>query len=524
MDEMSDQGYEDGPRGNDPTSMGTPAFTQGVTPPEGMPRPMPMPLSMPPFGPELPSGHLGAVGQDPVSDPTLDEVRAVGPDPRIPGTALPGAGGAPPSGGQPPYLPPYGYGWSPGGLPPQGGGGQPPNSSSRNHRAFAALGVVALLAGGLGAGLGIAFAGTGNATGAPSGSSSVSTPPSSSGGGSLSSTGASASVSAIASSVEPSVVDIRTTVASPEGESEAAAGTGMIITPSGEVLTNNHVVENAMTIRVNIAGRSGSYPAKVLAVNPTKDVALLKIEGVSNLPTTDLGNSSTVTVGSPVVAVGNALGLGGTPTVVSGQVSALGRTINATDPGLTSETLHGMIQTTAPIEPGDSGGPLLSTSDKVIGMDTAAETTDTGATVGFSIPINEARTIVREMQHHDAVGGIILGESPFLGVYELESGSASSSPGLGSPFSGLPGSGTSGTTTTVSGVTIGGVVGSSPAERSGLQGGDVITSIDGQSTPSWTALEKAIESKKAGEAVTVSYVGAGGTAQTATITLAALPK
>lgn len=524
MDESNEQGHDDARLGGEPPSFDAGASGPGATPASGSP----MPLSMPPYAaPSAPGDPFDAETPAPgdpfdAEHPTFDEVRPVGPDPQIPGTALPGAaGGAPPSGGQPPYVPPYGYGWSPGGLPYDGG--EAP-AAAPHRKALAALGVVALLAGGLGAGLGVALGGTGTSGSGPTSVQPLPQPPSNS----LSSTGAKMSVSAIASSVEPAVVDIRTTVASPVGQSASAAGTGMIVTPSGEVLTNNHVVENATSIRVGIAKHPGSFTARVIGVNPTKDVALIQIEGVSHLPYVNLGDSSTLAVGDPVVAVGNALGFGGTPSVVSGQVSALGRTITASDAGLQPETLHNLIQTTAQIQPGDSGGPLLDSSGKVIGMDTAAASGGTGTAVGFSIPINEARTIIEQMQHHQAVGGNILGASPFLGVYELTSGSSAAAPG--SPFGGLPGfgtsgtSGTSGTPAAVSGVTLGGVVASSPAERAGLQGGDVITAIDGTQTPTWPVLQKVVQAKKPGQTITIDYVGSGGTAQTVTITLAALPK
>jgi S1-C subfamily serine protease len=482
----------------------------------------PMPLSMPPFanGP----AEQASVGDG--EEAVLEEVRAdasAGTDPQVPGTALPGAtGGAPPAGGQPPYSPPYGYSWSPGGLP---AGHAAPALDHR--RARLALALVGLLGAGLGAGLGISFAGTG----ASGPRASALAPPSQGSGGALSSTGDKPSVAAIAAALDPSVVDIRTSVVSPVGEPSAAAGTGMVITSSGEVLTNNHVIENAISIEVVVPGH-GTHPAKVIGVNPTKDVALLQVEGVSGLPTVPFGDSSSVAVGDPVVAIGNALGMGGTPSVVTGEVSALGRTITASDPGLRSETLHGVIQTTAPIEPGDSGGPLVDAQGKVIGMDTAALSSDTGSSIGFAIPINEARTIVAQMQRHESTGGNILGTSPFLGVYESNAGT-----GIGSvtPFGGLPGfggfggfgtSGTSGTSgsSSVPGVTIAAIAGSSPAERAGLQGGDVITAIDGKPTPTWSALRAAVQARRPGDTITVTYVGLSGTSQTIRVRLAGLPQ
>lgn len=488
MDERNDQeGHGEPPHevpGRPSPAGGGPAAGSAEAPTS------PMPLSMPPLGPD--------------ADPTLEQVWAVPTAHTQPGTVLPAAAGEAPPGDQPPYLPPYGDGWSSGGLP------RDPVGPSARRRSLAALAAVAIATAGLGAGLGVAFAGTGPAAkGAGAAASSLPAPS----GGALSSAGSKMSVAAIASAVEPSVVDIRTNVVSPVGRQSAAAGTGMIVTPSGEVLTNNHVVENATTIRVVVA-HHGQYAARVIGVNPARDVALLQIEGASNLPYVTLGNSSSVAVGNSVVAVGNALGMGGTPSVVTGEISAVGRTIRATDPGLTSETLHNLLETTAQIEPGDSGGPLLNSSGKVVGMDTAAASADSGGSVGFAIPIDQARSIVVQMQHHRALGGTILGASPFLGVYES---------GTASPSGSLGGLGASGSRP-AGGVTIAAVAGSSPAQRAGLEAGDVITSIDGTATTTWHALQQAVRAKQPGQRINLAYVVPGGGSHTVAIRLAGLPK
>lgn len=511
--------------GNDHGSGREPLADKGWTPgPVGTP----MPLSMPPYSPPppVPEPERGpSIRPDAGDDPADGHVRATGPDEPIPDTALPGdAGGAPPFGGQPPYLPPYGSSWPPGGLPPEGA--EHRLTPTRQRRSLAALGAVALVTAGLGAGLGVALTGTGSAgTGGATGTSGGPTPPGL-GGGALSSTGSKVSAARIADSVEPAVVDIRTTVVQPVGQ---AAGTGMILTSSGEVLTNNHVVENASTIEVSIAGRRGSFPATVIGVNPTKDVALLQIKGVHGLPYVHLGNSSTVSVGDPVVAIGNALGLGGTPSVVTGEISATDRTITASDPGLQAETLHHLLQTTAPIQSGDSGGPLLDASGKVIGMDTAnvANGGATNDTIGFAIPINAARAIVDQMRHHEAVGGTILGSAPFLGIYEAASGTGATSGG--GQFGGLPGfGGTSGTAGTpppasAQGVTVAAVVNGGPAQQAGLAQGDVITAIGGTPTPTWSALRKAISARRPGQKVSVAYVGPSGASHTVRVVLGAFP-
>ena len=209
----------------------------------------------------------------------------------------------------------------------------------------------------------------------------------------------------------------------------------MIVTSSGEVLTNNHVVEGATMISVSITGRTQPVSATVVGVDPTHDVAVLQLQGVSGLPYVSLGDSSTVKLGTSVVAIGNALGLGGTPTVTSGQITALNRSIKASDQASsTPESLSNLLQTDAQIQPGDSGGPLVNSSGQVIGMDTAAASSDGGPAIGFAIPINQARTIAQNIVSGNATGSIILGLSAFLGVDVQSANSGSTNtvtPGFG---------------------------------------------------------------------------------------------
>ena len=179
-------------------------------------------------------------------------------------------------------------------------------------------------------------------------------------------------IPAIAAKVDPATVDITSILSTEDAEAE---GTGMILTSNGEVLTNNHVIAGATTITAQVDGKGQKFTVKVLGADPTDDVALVLLEGASGLPHVTTANSSAVKVGDPVVAIGNALGLGGTPTVTSGIISALGRSITASDEGATtSEHLKGLLQTDAPINPGNSGGPLVNAAGQVIGMDTAAAT------------------------------------------------------------------------------------------------------------------------------------------------------
>ncbi len=407
---------------------------------------------------------------------------------------------------------------------------------------------VALLAGGLGAGLGIAFGGKGSTNTADSGPSGFNggvggggranggsgngfngglpgTGSSGTTGSTLPATsGNNSTVRNIANQVDPAVVDINVD----DANAGPAAGTGMILTSSGYVLTNNHVIDQSTNVEVTVGGRTSSYPARVIGYDDTKDVAVVKIEGLSGLPTVDLGNSSSVSVGDTVVAIGNALGQGGPPTVVSGTVTALGRTISAGDEVTgVPETLHNVIQTDAEIQPGDSGGPLVDAKGQVIGMDTAAASSESGSTLGFAIPINEARTIAAQIMSGRSGGGVTIGLAAFLGIDVDNNANGSAGGGAAGgggifPFGSSGDSGNSGPPP-VSGVTISNVVSDSPAAQAGLQGGDVITSIDGKSTPNFTALHDDIQVHEPGQKITVGYVDDTGRTHSVTVVLTGIP-
>jgi S1-C subfamily serine protease len=376
-----------------------------------------------------------------------------------------------------------------------GAGGEQPRHR-RGKKALAIAGAAGLLAGGLGAGLWVGnFASSNNTASAPivripSGSSKDS----------------SESASTIAAQVSRGVVDINTRVSSPAGDGQfAAAGTGMILTSTGEVLTNNHVVKYATSIRVRIQGKGRSYPAKVLGVDPESDIALLQIEGLGSrhLTTVRPGNSSDAAVGEPVIALGNALGEGGAPHVVQGTVTALHQTETASDQSVTfsTETLHGLIETNADIVSGDSGGPLVNSSGEVIGMDTMASTGNGDGTVGFAIPIDKAIGIANQIAEGARGGGIILGESAYLGIFE----NADASGGVAGVF--------------VSDVSAGG-----PAQMAGLTYGDTITAVNSHAVTTIAGLMRVISSLQPGARVEVSYVDQSGVAHTALITLAGIPE
>jgi len=330
----------------------------------------------------------------------------------------------------------------------------------------------------------------------------------------------------IAAAVGPAVVNINTRLDALEGGGKAA-GTGMIVSRGGDIVTNNHVVQGADTVAVTIPGR-GTHPAALVGADPSADIAVLHVSGLPGLPTVRFGPSSRVAVGDQVVAIGNALGLGGHPTVTQGIISATGRAITAADQtGSNPERLHGLLQTDAPIAPGNSGGPLVDAGGAVIGMDTAAASAGTGgASLGFAIPAGTIRAIAGEITAHKNVPGLIFGRRPFLGVEVVNSsqaaGTVSPLSPFGSPLSpfgsplspfGSP-SGPGPVATTPNGtrgVVVAAVDPGSPAARAGITSGDVITAIAGHATPTTTALSRQIGAHKPGQVVSLTVSTQHGT-------------
>ena len=236
-------------------------------------------------------------------------------------------------------------------------------------------------------------------------------------------------VSAIASKVDPGLVDINTTLGYQDDE---AAGTGIVLTSNGVILTNNHVIDGATSVSVTDVGNGKTYTASVVGYDRTKDIAVLQLNNASGLTTATLDTSANVSVGEQVVGIGNAGGTGGTPSAAGGTVTALNQSITASDEGDgTSEQLSGLIESNADIQPGDSGGPLVNTSGQVLGMDTAASAgfsfqsnDQSSGTQGFSIPITTALGIAREIEAGDASTTVHVGETAFLGV-EISTGGSS---------------------------------------------------------------------------------------------------
>jgi len=322
------------------------------------------------------------------------------------------------------------------------------------------------------------------------------------------------STAAITSRTAPGLVDVMTRL----GYANAtAAGTGMVLTSTGEVLTNNHVVAGATSIKVRDVGNGRTYSAKVVGYSDSDDVAVLQLTGASDLQTVSIGNSATVAARQRIVALGNAEGRGGRPAVVTGTVTSTGNTITAVDNGAgVQEHLAGMIQTNANIQPGDSGGPLVNSSGQVVGMDTAASTSNsTGVgttadqtTAAFSIPINRAISLADQIEAGKSSTTVHIGATAFLGVSVDSSGSGSGGTGFGQAGNGLA---------------IAGVVPGTAAANAGLAAGDTIISVGGHEVTSDSDLQTVIEEYHPGDRVKVAWSGQFGQAQTATVTLTTGP-
>ena len=310
--------------------------------------------------------------------------------------------------------------------------------------------------------------------------------------------GGSSSAGTASAAQSVGVVDIDTVLDYGRGK---AAGTGIVLSSSGEVLTNNHVVQDSTAISVTVVSTGKTYTAKVVGTDPSDDVAVIQLQNASGLATAKLGNSSAVKVGSSVTAVGNAGGTGGTPSAAPGTVTGLNQSITASDNnGSNSERLTGMIEVAADVQAGDSGGPLYdNASGKVVGMDTAASSSGSRfqtsvGTAGFAIPIENATKIAGEIENGTDNATIHQGYPAFLGV-QLSPNSQSA------------------------GAAIAGVVPGSGAAKAGLAAGDVITSVNGNSVSDASALSGVLRSHQPGDKITVGYTDISGASHTVTVTL-----
>jgi S1-C subfamily serine protease len=396
-------------------------------------------------------------------------------------------------GAEPPVVP----GWPPpGGPPPSSFPGAPggtestpgPRSGPRGARGWIVVAVVAALIGGA-AGAGIAEAvGTGNnSASAPPVRVGEETPGPALAGG--------AQIPTIVKSVLPEVVSIDakdpgSANGGPFGSGASEdQGTGMIISGTGEVITNNHVISGATTITVTLYGQTAALPATLIGADPSSDAALLKIDSPpANLQEVTFGDSTKLQVGDAVIAIGNALGLSaGTPTVTSGIVSATGRTVQAGDGnGGAGETLQNLIQTDAAINSGNSGGPLVDSAGQVVGMDTAVASSSTGnapaQNIGFAIPSSTIQGLVATLR----AGGTAGKAKAYLGV-EVTDETSQEQQAYGLVPS--------------SGALVVSVVSGSPADSAGVRTGDVVVTFNGKAVTSAQGLTNDVQALSSGTVV-----------------------
>jgi S1-C subfamily serine protease len=357
----------------------------------------------------------------------------------------------------------------------------PPPPAPRHGRGLVVTGVGALLIGGLAGALinGVHF----GTSGSPTATSATSL-----------------SASEIASRVDPGLVDIVSTNSTAQTK---AAGTGIVLTANGEILTNNHVIEGATSISVTDVGNGHTYPATVVGYDASNDIAVIQLQGASGLTTASLGNSSSVAVGDKVVGLGNAEGRGGTPAMATGTVTSLNQSITASDEMASSqEQLTGLIESDAPIQPGDSGGALVNSHGQVIGINTAASSqyqfqSQAGAgqgTAAYSIPINTAVSIAQQIEAGQSSSTVHVGATAFMGVGVAQSASSG-------------------------GAFLGYVQPNSPAAQLGLAQGDTITSLGGQQVSSGTDLKHILTTYHPGDKIQVGWTDSAGQAHTGTMTL-----
>ena len=459
-----------------------------------------------------------------MSEPHDESTSGPGPafQPPVYGSQPPAYGNQPSAYGSwaPPTPPP---GWDDGGAGNPYGTGYtftapapatpPPPRRRRRAGLFVALGVFAAFAVGVaGAEVGRYVTSTGTVStvqgsAQPSASSTpdVSSQPSAGSTASGTPSGSTGDPASIAAIIDPALVDIVSTFSYQQAE---GAGTGIVLTATGEILTNNHVISGATSISVTDVGNGQTYTATVVGYDAAHDVAVLQLQGASGLQTASIGTAA-ATVGEAVVAAGNAGGTGGTPTAAAGSVTALSQSITASNELTgTSEQLSDLIQVDANIQSGDSGGALVDSSGAVIGINTAgssnyALSSQTGR--GYAIPIADAMTIVTAVEAGQGSTTTHVGDSAFLGVLMGSSGNGRVS------------------RTSTAGALVGGVVAGDPAARAGIVAGDTITSLGGKAVDSATTLGQLMIGYHPGDTVTIGWVNTSGTAHSARVVLVSGP-
>jgi S1-C subfamily serine protease len=280
--------------------------------------------------------------------------------------------------------------------------------------------------------------------------------------------------------------------------SEQAAGTGMILSSNGTILTNNHVVEGATSISVTVESTGQTYKAQVVGTDKKADVAVLKLTGASGLTPVSFAASEKVVVGQAIHSVGNAEGTGDLVTAV-GTVGAVNQSLTVQgDQADESESLTGLIQLDSDVVSGDSGGPLFDQDGHVIGIVTAASS-NTADVTGYAINIASVLKVSDQIRNGQSSSDIVLGTPAFLGV-EIAT-----------------------TTTAVVGVPVSGAFDGMPAAEAGIGEGDVITAVNGTAVTTATQLSALIAQQSVGDRVTIHWTDANGGTHSAPVTLSAGP-
>ena len=310
--------------------------------------------------------------------------------------------------------------------------------------------------------------------------------------------------SVLLSQVVPGLVDINTTLSY---QGAVGAGTGILLSPDGEVLTNNHVIEGATDITAVSLANSRTYPVDVIGFDRASDIALVRLRGATGLPTAILGTSSTLAVGDPIAAIGNSNGSSAPPSYAPGTVTEIGASVRASDEsGGGARELYDLIRVAAEIRPGDSGGPLVNSAGQVVGVNVAATLTYRMGGVtggeGFAIPIDRALAIANQIRSGVISDSIHLGDTAFIGV-----GIADSSPMSRGPV----------------GAVVRQVLPGTPAGQIGLFSGDVITAVDGVPINSAEDLSNVMDQRRPGDIIMLTWIDRAGIPRSAPLVLAKGP-
>jgi S1-C subfamily serine protease len=310
-------------------------------------------------------------------------------------------------------------------------------------------------------------------------------------------TGPPPNLSDVVGTVNQSVMNIDATLGL---QNARVAGTGIVLSANGLVLTNNHVIQGGTAITATSVLNDKTFTATVVGFDRSHDLAVLQLSKASGLKKISVGDSAKVKVGDSIIAIGNAGGDGGLPTSVTGTVTALDQSIVATDEdGQNQKRLSGMIQTAADIRAGDSGGPLVSRVGQFIGVNTAASVDPqeqaTGGK-GFSIPSNAALAIAQQIINGQASDTVHIGQTAFLGIGTKEGQGGAS----------------------VSSVSNGG-----PAQKAGIAGGDVVKTFDGKAVDGPAAITAILDKHHPNDEVAITWTDRQGRARSGTVRLATGP-